>query len=276
MEMVISTMFLISAQRIPLAVTCVFIAFLLPVVTHGQGLGRPSQPGSETRLTIVDTMYFDVWRGRAIPEAKNHLHNKSFNNAIGVNFFLTAEGNTYDVTLDSIELEGYSVVPKAIRKYYSRGYRPPPSLMDEFDIRNRAGQDHFRIIARFDTTRIEREKPPERFHQLPPHETVEIWNPDPQPTYEGGYPKLFEVAYELYPDSLTARGLEGDVIIGYTVSADYKITDVVCLQERPKGFSLGLIGVQTIEQMRWQQPEGGKEIAPPGKYQQVIRYRVRR
>lgn len=230
----------------------------------------------EANVAVVDTMFFEVWHGRALAQAKNHIHDKLYRNAVGVNFYLNEKGNPFGVTLDRLKLDGYSQVSKAIDEYYSSMYRPPPSLMGEFDVRNRPGKDHFRIIARFDTTRIKREKPkpdPKR-PNVSPREHVDVWTTTPMATLEGGVLRLYEVVHSMYPDSLIERGMEADVIVEYEVTQDYQIRNVACLLERPKGHSFGLIAVQAMEQMRWEKPQEGKKPAPPGRYQQVIKFRI--
>ncbi|MCB2199746.1 hypothetical protein KQI63_10090 [bacterium] len=253
------------------------VIFLVTLISHTTGTGqepgkRLVQQSATKPVTVVDTMYFELWGGRAIPQAKNHIHEKPYRDMIHVDFFLNQKGQTYSVDLVGAELDGYQHVYEAVLPYYNDRYRPPPSLIAEFDIPHRYGLDRFRIVARFDTARIERQVPEPL--PSPPREVATVWDSGPYPTYEGGTRKLYEVAYELYPDSLIERGIEGDVIIGYTVTSDYQITDVECLQERPKGYSFGLIGVEVIERMSLMKPEDGKKPAPSQKYQQVIKFRV--
>ena len=79
--------------------------------------------------------------------------------------------------------------------------------------------------------------------------------------------------HDLYPEMARVAGINGDVIIGFTVGQDGIPQDIFTVQEKPQGLGFGEAGIEAMKHMRFKPGmQRGRPVSVS--MQQVIRFRI--
>ena len=96
-----------------------------------------------------------------------------------------------------------------------------------------------------------------------------------QPELIGGAQAIYKYIneHDLYPEMARVAGINGNVIIGFTVGQDGIPRDIIAIQEKPQGLGFGEAGIEAIKNMLFK--PGMHEGHPVSvSMQQVIRFRI--